>query len=143
MRIPALITLLCLTALPAGAAQACPGLVVEDAWIRQPPPGATMAAGYARLRNAGAGPLQVDGARGDAFGSVALHRTVVEDGVSRMRHGEPLDLAPGAAAALEPGGWHLMLMRPARELRAGDRVELALTCGGAATPAVFTVRAGP
>lgn len=126
-----------------GPARACPGLQVEDAWIRQAPPGALMTAAYARLRNAGTRLLSIDGAFGADFAAAELHRTVVENGVSRMRHGEPLPLEPGASGALEPGGWHLMLMRPARPLQVGDRVPLALKCGREATEYTFTVRGQP
>ena len=137
MRIPAAAALLA-----CASAHACPDLVVEDAWIRQSPPGATMTAAYAKLRNAGKQALAIDGALAPNFASAELHRTVIEAGVSRMRHGEPLTLAPGAHAALEPGGWHLMLMGPTRPLRAGDRVPLALQCGTESTEYTFTVR-GP
>lgn len=129
-------------ALLAGTpAQACPGLVVEDAWIREAPPGAMMTAAYAKLRNDGRQALRIDGAFGADFASAELHRTVVENGLSRMVHGEPLELRPGAQAALEPGGWHLMLFRPSRPLKAGDRVPLALKCGQQAAEFSFTVRA--
>lgn len=136
MRIAAAALLACTSA------HACPDLVVEDAWIRAAPPGSTMTAGYARLRNAGPRPLTVSGAATPGFAAAELHQTVVEDGVSRMRHGEPLRVAPGARAALEPGGWHLMLMGPTRALPAGARVPVALQCGAEATEYVFTVR-GP
>lgn len=114
---------------------------MEDAWIREAPPGALMTAAYARLRNDGRQLLRIDGALGDAFGSAELHRTIVENGISRMLHGEPLELPPGGRAALEPGGWHLMLFRPARPLKAGDTVPLALKCGKQASEFPFTVRA--
>jgi copper(I)-binding protein len=127
--------------LACASAHACPDLVVEGAWIRAMPAGATMTAAYATLRNAGKQPLAIDGAVAPDFASAALHRTVVEDGMSRMRHGEPLRLAPGAKAALEPGGWHLMLMGPTRELQAGARVPLALQCGAESTEYTFIVRA--
>jgi len=130
-----------LALLAAHSAQACPGLAVEDAWIRAAPPGAMMTAAYAKLRNDGRQLLRIDGAFSADFAGAELHRTVVENGISRMLHGEPLELAPGARGALEPGGWHLMLMRPTRPLNAGDRVPLALKCGKQAAEFTFTVRA--
>ena len=130
-----------LALLAAHSAQACPGLAVEDAWIRAAPPGAMMTAAYAKLRNDGPRPLSIDGAFGAGFASAELHRTIVENGISRMQHGQALELAPGARGALEPGGWHLMLFRPSRPLKAGDRVPLALKCGKQAAEFTFTVRA--
>lgn len=136
MRIPLLLALLA-----AAPVWACPGLTATDAWIREAPPGAMMTAAYAKLRNGGDQPLRVDGAFGAGFAAAELHHTVVENGLSRMRHGEPLEIAPGARAALAPGGWHLMLMRPFRPLKAGDQVPLALKCGKQATEFLFTVKA--
>lgn len=126
--------------LAAAPAWACPGLEATEAWIRQAPPGAMMTAAYARLRNAGDQLLRIDGAFGAAFAGAELHRTVVENGISRMRHGEPLELLPGATAELAPGGWHLMLMRPSHPLKAGEQVPIALKCGRQATEFLFTVR---
>lgn len=129
-----------LALLGAAAAHACPGLQAEDAWIREAPPGAMMTVAYAKLKNAGTKPLRITGGFSKDFAGAELHRTVVENGISRMVGGA-LTLAPGAAAALEPGSWHLMLMKPARELKAGDRVPIALRCGRQATEFTFTVKA--
>jgi len=114
--------------LASAGAEACPNLKVEQAWIREAPPGA-MSAAYARLTNTGKKALVVDGARSPDFGGAGLHRTVTDEGgMTRMREAK-LELAPGASAALEPGGWHLMLFDPARLLKAGDTVSVTLTCG--------------
>ena len=125
--------------LASTGASACPDLAVEQAWIREAPPGA-MSAAYARLTNKGKRPLVVDGARSPDFGGAGLHRTVVTDGIARMREGT-LEIAAGASAMLEPGGWHLMLFDPARPLKAGDTVVLSLTCGAGAREFTFTVKA--
>jgi copper(I)-binding protein len=134
---PALSALL----LATGPAWACPGLDVQDPWIREAPPGAMMMAAYAKLANQGSHALSIDGARGDDFASVELHRTVVDKGMSLMKSGQALTLAPGAHAALEPGGWHLMLVEPKRALKGGDRVPLTLRCGARDSTFTFTVKA--
>jgi copper(I)-binding protein len=126
----------------SAAAPACPGLAVEDAWIREAPPGAMVTAAYARLRNRGEQLLRIEDADSPEFGGAELHRTVVENGISRMLHGQVLELLPGARSALEPGGWHLMLFRPARALKAGEQVPVALRCGTQAGEFLFTVRKG-
>lgn len=127
-------------ALASASALACPDLAVTDAWIREAPPGA-MSAAYAKLTNRGKRALALDGARSAAFGGVGLHRTVIDDsGMARMREGV-LEIAPGASAALEPGGWHLMLFNPASILKAGDVVPLTLTCGKTERTVRFTVKA--
>jgi periplasmic copper chaperone A len=134
-------TIFLLAAMLAGAAaHACPGLAVEDGWIREAPPGAMMTAAYARLVNTGTKPLTIDGARAPGFEGVELHHTVVEDGMSRMREGR-LEIAAGASAALAPGGWHLMLFGAERAPQAGETVQLTLSCGKRASEFPFTVKA--
>lgn len=126
--------------LQAGSALACDGLVVEGGWIRPPMPGMGMTAGYARLANNGPKPLTVEQVASPDFAETELHRTLVEDGLSRMRPGLPLMLAPGAVQSLEPGGYHLMLFEPARSLKSGDSVQVEFRCRTQTMQAPFTVR---
>lgn len=133
-------TLVILVAMFAGSrAWACQGLAVEDAWIREAPPGA-MSVAYAKLTNRGKRALIITGASSPDFGGAGLHLTVIDQGVARMREGM-LGIATGASAALEPGGWHLMLYDPARILKAGDVVTLTLTCGKDGREFPFIVKA--
>jgi copper(I)-binding protein len=126
--------------LASARAAACPDVTADRAWIREAPPGA-MAVAYVTLTNRGKRERVLDGARSDAFGGAGLHRTVVDaSGMARMREGT-LPIAPGATAVLEPGGWHLMLFDPARILKAGDVVQLTLTCGKDELAVPFTVKA--
>ncbi|GIX35587.1 MAG: hypothetical protein KatS3mg126_1366 [Lysobacteraceae bacterium] len=118
-------------------------LKVEGAWIRSAPPGASMLAGYATLRNAGRSPITVRGARSAAFAAVELHQTVESDGIARMRPLDALRIEPGASVRLEPGGRHLMLMQPRQAIAAGDAPELVFELeGGGEVVARFEVRAG-
>jgi len=92
-----------------------------------PPAGLPMMAGYARISNPCKAPLAIVGAHSAAFADTSLHETRVENGVSRMRATPALRLAPGGSAVLEPGGFHLMLMRPVQPLKPGDRVAVEFT----------------
>ena len=56
--------------LPTIPALACPGLVVREAWVREPPPGARGTAAYFTLRNDGAQTLVLDG--GMSIGSLTI-----------------------------------------------------------------------
>src|ERR1044072_3823185 len=87
-------------------------LGVFDAWIRAAPPGVTMMAGYATLKNSGDAPISVLTVQSDAFRQSSIHQTVIEHGVAKMRETPRIDLAPGATVKLKPGGAHLMLVDP-------------------------------
>ena len=113
----------------AAAAGPVPRLAVEGAHVRAAPPGAPVLAGYMTLRNPGPRPVAVTGAASPDFERVEVHRTVVRDGVARMEPVPRLEVAPGEAVRLEPGGMHLMLIGPRRDLRPGDRVRLTLRLG--------------
>lgn len=115
------------TAMPGAAPPAGCVPKVEGAWIRMPPAGLPMMAGYARVSNPCRVALAIVAAHSDAFADTSLHETRVEGGISRMRATPALRLAPGASATLAPGGFHLMLMRPVKPLHAGDRVAIEFT----------------
>lgn len=114
---------------------------IRDAWLRKPPTAMPMLAGFARIENGCAAPVAVVSADSDAFGAVELHQTTVVEGVSRMRAVPRLEIEAGGAAALEPGGLHLMLMRPVREIAAGETIVVGLTLeDGRRIEAPFEVR---
>ena len=115
--------------LAAGTAQAEGKLGVLDAWIRAAPPGATMLAGYATLKNTGDAPLSVLTVQSDAFRMTSLHETVVDKDVSKMREMHRLVIAPGETVQLAPGGKHLMLMHPRGAIAPGQRVEVTFLLG--------------
>ena len=100
-----------------------------------------MLAAYATMRNEGDAPLTLIGADSADFGAVSMHESVAENGVERMRPLGRLDIAPGARVEFSPGGKHFMLMRPAHELKSGDKVKIHIaTDVGDDTTAEFTVR---
>jgi len=115
-------------------------LVVEHAWIRTAPPGAMMLAGYATLRNSGDAPITVTGATSADFADVSLHQSVEENGLERMRPLGVAEIAAGASMEFTPGGRHFMLMRPKRELKQGDSVQIHIsTSAGDGANAEFVV----
>lgn len=117
-----LVLLACLAAMLAscGGAAGAP-LVAGEVRITAPRPGTAMSAGYLRLENPGRAAVTLTRVTSPQFGRVDLHRTVVEDGVSKMRPVPELVIAPGESVTLEPGGLHLMLMQPRGD---GARISL-------------------
>jgi hypothetical protein len=100
--------------------------VIEDAWLRATPPGAAMGAGYLVIDNTGGPDDRLLAVAVEGVPAVEIHRTVIVDGVARMRRAEPLDIASGQRIVLEPGGLHLMLMGLTEALAAGREVGIEL-----------------
>lgn len=112
----------------------------EAAWIRAAPPTAKMLAGYVVLHNRGSESVALVGAASERFGMAEVHETIEVDGMARMREVPRIELAPGASAALEPGGRHLMLMRPASVPAEGEQVRILLKLSdGSELPVLFEV----
>jgi len=116
-------------------------LVIEHAWIRIAPPGAMMLGGYAKLRNDGDVAITITGGDSPDFADVSLHQSIEEDGVEKMRPLGNFEIAPSASVEFAPGGRHFMLMRPKRELSAGDKVKIHISTNSAdGVLAEFVVR---
>jgi copper(I)-binding protein len=99
---------------------------VEDAWVREAPPGARMLAAYLTVNNSGAEELVLVEVQSPAFSHIMLHNSEVVDGVARMTHLDEIVIPAQGSVQLEPGGMHLMMPAPEARLSAGDRVPLVL-----------------
>jgi len=88
--------------------KASPSVVVENGWLRPPPPGGKVGAAYGRVQNHSKAARKVVGASRVDGSSVAVHETVVEAGIARMLPAD-LGVPPGGEARLEPMGAHLMV----------------------------------
>lgn len=113
----------------------------KDAWIRAAPPGARAMAGYAVFSNTSEQPLRIVSASSSAFDAVEFHESYEDGGMARMRAINQLDLPPGGEVTLQPGGLHLMLMRPTRPIAEGAMVIIDLqTEAGDLLPVALKVR---
>ncbi len=138
LRLITILVLFCLAASAFAAAQ----VGVSNAWIPQAPPGSSMLAGYLTIKNAGDSPVSILAAQSDRFRAVSVHQTVIENGVARMRELNSLEIAPGQEVKFAPGGMHLMLMQPRKDISPGDRIEITfLLSDGTRVPAMFDVQA--
>lgn len=117
--------LLCCSSAAVATAPACLP-IIEKGWIRAAPPGATALAGYALVRNPCAAPVVVVDAGSRDFVMGMIHETLLMEGVSQMRHVNSIPLPAHGELRFAPGGRHLMLMHPKRQLNAGDRVRVEL-----------------
>jgi periplasmic copper chaperone A len=110
---------------PAKNVQQCMP-VIRQAWIRSAPPGAQTLAGYLVLKNTCKTSIRVVDVESRDFGMPMIHRTVVENGISKMRDPGVLEIKPGASLKFEAGGLHIMLMQPLRTLKEGDKAGVRL-----------------
>jgi len=101
-------------------------LLVEDAWVREAPPGARMLAAYMTLKNPTAQDLVLTGVDSPAFNHVMLHKSEVVDGVARMLHQDSILIPAGGNIELKPGSYHLMMPAPEQRLVEGDKVVFEL-----------------
>jgi len=101
-------------------------ITVEHAWARATPKGAPNAAAYLTLVNNGSEPDRLIGASSPVADNIQFHEEREENGVSKMRALQVIDLAPGAPVVLKPSGLHLML-RIKQQLKEGDTFPLTLT----------------
>ena len=83
-------------------------------------------AGYLTIKNTGSMDDSLIGVQVD-FAMGMLHQTTVDSsGVASMKEINAIPVPAGATVELKPGGYHMMFMRPTRELKAGESVELTL-----------------
>jgi copper(I)-binding protein len=116
-------------------ALAQPTANVQDARIRLLP-GDLPLAGYFTLHNSGKQTLSLVSASSPAFAMAHLHRSMEQNGMSKMVPVAQLDIAPGASLQFAPGGYHLMLMHRQRTLQVGDQVPVVLRFADGSTLSV-------
>ena len=120
-----LFTLLFLILL-SGSATADGDIVVDNAWVREAPPGARMMAAYLVINNLGDSDVELVSVDSPAFAHVMMHKSETVDGVARMIHQDSLVIPAHGSLALEPGSFHLMMPAPEKRLTQGDKVDLLL-----------------
>lgn len=102
------------------------GPQITDAWARATPAGAKTGAAYMTLTDTGQ-PDRLTGISTPVAGMAEVHESRMENGVMRMRAVASLPLEPGKPVALQPGGYHVMLMDLKQPLKQGETFPLTLT----------------
>ena len=100
--------------------------VIHKAWIRSAPPGAQTLAGYLVIKNICKTSIKIVDVESRDFGMPMIHRSVLENGVSKMRDPGVMEIKPGASLKFEAGGLHIMLMQPRRIFKEGDKAGVRL-----------------
>lgn len=101
------------------------GIEIRDAWARSSTQGMNSAV-YFVIENHNAQADELMGAESDVAETVEIHESKMEGDMMMMNHVEAVALEPSAAVEFKPGGYHVMLIRLTRDLKAGDEIEITL-----------------
>ena len=116
---------------------------VNDAWIREAPPTASMMGGFMTIHNPSAQDIVLIAASSKTFKHIMLHRTIEENGVSKMVHQMQVVIPAHGSLEFKPGSYHIMMPAPQKRLVAGDKVMIKLEFKSGKTSDVeFEVRKG-
>jgi copper(I)-binding protein len=99
---------------------------IDDGWVREAPPNASAMAGYVTINNNTEQSRILTCASSKQFNAVEIHRTIVENGVAKMRRQDNLSIPANGSLVLEPGSFHLMLMSPKMPFKEGDLITISL-----------------
>lgn len=121
-------SLLCVSSLAAVAADS-DALQVESPYARAVPPTAQNSGAFMVLRNDSDQPIKVVDAESNVSKITELHTHIHDKGVMRMRRVESIEVPAHGTVALQPGGYHVMLIGLKQPLKPGDPVHIELTLG--------------
>jgi len=118
---------LLLSLLVFSTSHAADSLTVTDSWIPEAPPGARVMAAYMNIQNTSINSIDIIAVSSPAFDSVEMHLSREVDGIAKMLQQDKLSVAAKSTLVLEPGSYHLMLMKPKKRLLDGEKAEINLT----------------
>ena len=101
-------------------------LDITDARIKNLPPTVPVRAGYMTIHNPSQVAISIVAIHSEAFASVEIHRSLMQDGMMRMDLVEALEIDADTSLQLAPGGLHLMMMQPVEPTRPGEHIEIIL-----------------
>jgi len=110
-------------------------LKIEHPWARASAGPAPNGAAFMTIHNSGDADRLV-AATGDVAQRIELHTHMMEGDVMKMRQVPAVDVPADGTAALQPGGFHVMLIGLKAPLKEGARFPLTLTFERAGTVTV-------
>lgn len=122
---PLCLTLFALTLVACGGPNG-PPILIDDVRILAPAIGGHASVAYFTINNGSDDTVTVLAVGSPQFGSVEMHETIMDGGVSRMRRIDSVEVAGRSTLAFSPGGKHIMLMQPAADVQSGARVTLEI-----------------
>ncbi len=104
-------------------------LVLQNAWIRKPPPGLDSAALYFTVQNKTSLPVTISAVKSPLAAHAMIHEASIADGQSRMRMKDSVTVPANGRLVLAPEGLHVMLTGLGKTLEVGDKVPVTLEIG--------------
>lgn len=98
---------------------------ISECWIRNIPKPAP-SAGYFVVKNNGKDAVSLIAAASTQYGHLMLHQTVDEDGMSKMKMADHIQIKAGESLHFKPGGYHAMLEDAHSPVHEGEQVEVEL-----------------
>ncbi len=117
------------TALFMATGSALAQVNVKDPWVRATVTGQKATGAFMQLTSTE--PVRLVEAQSAAAKIVEIHEMRMEGDRMMMKAIPGLDIVPGKALDLKPGGYHVMLIDVVKPLNAGDKVPLTLVVEGA------------
>lgn len=105
-------------------------LKFHNAKVFMPLKGSVATAGYAKIENLTAAPIDLKIVRATDFKAVELHETMEHGGKATMKKRDVFKIEPKKPFELKQGGHHVMLFDASKSFKAGDRVDITFTANG-------------
>jgi len=87
------------------------GLEIDHPWSRAVPKGATVAAGYMKIKNTGTEPDRLVSGSTTVADRFVIHQMSMDKGVMKMRPVPAgVEIKPGGTIEFKPGSGHIMMM---------------------------------
>lgn len=108
-------------------------LRISGAWVASldletvADPKSAMSAAYAEIENLSSKENALVGLRSSAIDSIEMHETVTSGSSGKMTKVDEVNLPADSLTKLEPGGFHLMLIGPYKNLVKGTKIDLEFT----------------
>lgn len=102
-------------------------ITINHPWSRATPPVTPVAGGYLTLTNDGDMADRLVSISSPLSDRVEIHELTVSDGVASMRPVQNgIEIGAGETVELQPGGMHIMFLKPSRPLKDGERFAATL-----------------
>ena len=120
----------------AHAEELSKGIFVSDAWVQAIPPSQESTAAYMVMTNNTKKEAVLVSAESDIATSTEIHQMSDKNGIMHMAMVSVVPIPAHGKVSLQPGGFHLMLIKLKKIVKRGDQVLLTLHFQDASTVTV-------